>query len=113
MFRLLCFAIIRLLHYLLDACKCKTIGCDMLVISRESVGMTCIISKLIIICYLHVSTIFLKAYIYITLIVCKLFVVPFVGVRSFLLHCMHCVVLVLVSPIHFYCLSQGFLLCAW
>jgi hypothetical protein len=36
MFRLLCFAIIRLLHYLLDAYMCKTIDCDILVISRES-----------------------------------------------------------------------------
>jgi hypothetical protein len=65
MFRLLCFAIIRLLHYLLDAYMCKTIGCDILVIYRESVGMLCIISKLIVICYLHVSTTFLKAFIYI------------------------------------------------
>jgi hypothetical protein len=65
MFRLLCFAIIRFLHYLLDAYMCKTIGCGILVISRESVGMICIISKLIIICYLYVSTLFLKAYIYI------------------------------------------------
>jgi hypothetical protein len=65
MFRLLCFAIIRLLHYLLDACMCKSYnGCDILVISRESVGMTCIISKLIVICYLHVFTIFIKAYVY-------------------------------------------------
>jgi hypothetical protein len=54
MFRLLCFAIIRLLHYLLDAYMCKTISSDILVISRESVGMICIISKLIVICYLHV-----------------------------------------------------------
>jgi hypothetical protein len=61
MFRLLCFAIIRLLHYLLETYMCKTIGCDILVISRESVGMICIISKLIVICYLHVSTMFLKA----------------------------------------------------
>jgi hypothetical protein len=39
MFRLLCFAIIRLLHYLLDAYMCKTISCDAMVISRESVGV--------------------------------------------------------------------------
>jgi hypothetical protein len=50
MFRLLCFAIIRLLHYLLDTYKCKTIGYDILVISREIVagnvvGMLRIISK--------------------------------------------------------------------
>jgi hypothetical protein len=50
MFRLPCFAIIRLLHYLLDTYMCKTIGCDILVTSRESVagnvvGMICIISK--------------------------------------------------------------------
>jgi hypothetical protein len=50
MFRLLCFAIIRLLHFLLDIYMCKTIGCDILVISRESVagnvvGMIRIISK--------------------------------------------------------------------
>jgi hypothetical protein len=50
MFRLLCFAIIRLLLYLLDAYMCKTIGCDILVISRDSVAgnvvrMICIISK--------------------------------------------------------------------
>jgi hypothetical protein len=38
MFRLLCFAIIRLLHYLLDTYMCKTIGWDILVISRESVA---------------------------------------------------------------------------
>jgi hypothetical protein len=63
MFRLLCFAIIRLLHYLLDACMCKTIGCDTLVISRESVGVICIISNITVICYLHVFTILLKAYI--------------------------------------------------
>jgi hypothetical protein len=47
MFQLLCFAIIRLLHYLLDTYMCKTIGWDILVISRESVGMICIISKFI------------------------------------------------------------------
>jgi hypothetical protein len=50
MFRLLCFAIIRLLHYLLDAYMCKTLGWDILVISRESVagnvvGMIRIMSK--------------------------------------------------------------------
>jgi hypothetical protein len=50
MFRLLCFAIIRLLHYLLDTYMRKTIGCDILVISRESVagngvGMIRIVSK--------------------------------------------------------------------
>jgi hypothetical protein len=50
MFRLLCFAIIRLLHYLLDTYMCKTIEWDILVISRESVagnvvGMILIISK--------------------------------------------------------------------
>jgi hypothetical protein len=50
MFRLLCFAIIRLLHYLLDTYMCKTIGCYILVITRESVagnvvGMIRIISK--------------------------------------------------------------------
>jgi hypothetical protein len=50
MFRLLCYAIIRLLHYLLDTYMCKTIGWDMLVISRESVagnvvGMIRIISS--------------------------------------------------------------------
>jgi hypothetical protein len=50
MFRLLCFAIIRLLHYLLDTYMCKAIGWDILVISRESVagnvvGMIRIISK--------------------------------------------------------------------
>jgi hypothetical protein len=39
MFRLLYFAIISLLHYMLDTYMCKTIGCDILVISRESVGM--------------------------------------------------------------------------
>jgi hypothetical protein len=44
MFRLMCFAIIRLLHYLLGAYMCKTIGCDIFVISRESVGMICIVS---------------------------------------------------------------------
>jgi hypothetical protein len=46
----MCFAIIRLLHYLLDTYMCKTVGCDILVISRESVagnvvGMIRIISK--------------------------------------------------------------------
>jgi hypothetical protein len=51
MFRLLCFAIIRLLHYLLDTYMYKSHnGCDILVISREGVagnvvGMICIISK--------------------------------------------------------------------
>jgi hypothetical protein len=35
MFRLLCFAIIRLLHYLLDSYMCKTIKCDTMEISRE------------------------------------------------------------------------------
>jgi hypothetical protein len=39
MFRLLCFAIIRLLHYLLGAYMCKAIRCDTLVITRERVGM--------------------------------------------------------------------------
>jgi hypothetical protein len=38
MLRLLCFAIIRLLHYLLDTYMCKTIGCDILVISSDSVA---------------------------------------------------------------------------
>jgi short-subunit dehydrogenase len=38
MFQLLCFAIIRLLHYLLDTYMCKTNGCDILVISRVSVA---------------------------------------------------------------------------
>jgi hypothetical protein len=38
MFRLLCFAIITLLYYLLDTYMCKTIGCDVLVISRKSVA---------------------------------------------------------------------------
>jgi hypothetical protein len=77
MFRLLCFAIIRLLHYLLDAYMCKTIGWDILVISRESVGMICIISKLIAICYLHAFLYSLRPiYIYLTLIVCKLFCGP-------------------------------------
>jgi hypothetical protein len=56
MFRLLCFAIIRLLHYLLDTYMCKTVGCDILVISRESVagnevGMIRIISKFILMFY--------------------------------------------------------------
>jgi hypothetical protein len=50
MFLLLCFAIIRLLHYLLGAYMCKTIGCYIVVISREIVagnvvGMIRIISK--------------------------------------------------------------------
>jgi hypothetical protein len=50
MFRLLCFAITRLLHYLLDTYMCKTIGWDILVICRKSVagnvvGMIRIISK--------------------------------------------------------------------
>jgi hypothetical protein len=50
-FRLLCFAIIRLLHYLLDTYMCKSYnGLDILVISRENVagnvvGMIRIISK--------------------------------------------------------------------
>jgi hypothetical protein len=35
MFRLLCFAIIRLLHYLLDSYMYKTIKCDTMEISRE------------------------------------------------------------------------------
>jgi hypothetical protein len=39
---------------------CKTISCDKLVISRESVGMICIIFKLIVICYLHVFLYFLR-----------------------------------------------------
>jgi hypothetical protein len=80
MFRLLCFTIIRLLHYLLDAYMCKTISCDTLVIPRESVGMICIISKLIVICYLHVFLHSLRPiyiYIYLTPIVCKLFCGPF------------------------------------
>jgi hypothetical protein len=52
MFRLLCFAIIRLLHYLLDTYMCKTIGWDILVISSESVagnvvGMIRIITEFI------------------------------------------------------------------
>jgi hypothetical protein len=38
MFRLLCFAIIRLLHYLLDTYMCESYnGWDILVIPRESV----------------------------------------------------------------------------
>jgi hypothetical protein len=50
MFWLLCFAIIRLLHCLLDTYTCKTIGWDILVISRDSVAgnvvsIICIISK--------------------------------------------------------------------
>jgi hypothetical protein len=38
MFWLLCFAIMRLLHYLLDTYMHKTIGWDILVISHESVA---------------------------------------------------------------------------
>jgi hypothetical protein len=39
MLRLLCFAIIRLLHYLLDTYMCKIYnGWDILVISRQSVA---------------------------------------------------------------------------
>jgi hypothetical protein len=51
MFRLLCFAIIKLLHYLLGTYMCKSYnGWDIFVISRESVagnvvGMIFIISK--------------------------------------------------------------------
>jgi hypothetical protein len=51
MFRLLCFANIWLLHYLLDTYMCKSYNrWDILVISRENVagnvvGMICIISK--------------------------------------------------------------------
>jgi hypothetical protein len=51
MFRLLCFVIIRLLHYLLGTYMCKSCnGWDILVISREIVagnvvGMIRIISK--------------------------------------------------------------------
>jgi hypothetical protein len=50
MFRLLCFVIIRLLHYLLEIYMCKIIGWDILIISRKNVagnvlGMIRIISK--------------------------------------------------------------------
>jgi hypothetical protein len=40
MFRLLCFAIIKLLHYILDTYMCKTIGWDILVISYHSCWAT-------------------------------------------------------------------------
>jgi hypothetical protein len=61
MFRLLCFAIIRLfLPFLLDAYMCKPVSYGTLVISRESVAMICITSKANVTCYFTRILIFLR-----------------------------------------------------